>query len=74
MVVKFITSSFAILFLLAGCGNAGGKLGKNTNEDILEKYQNCTLSEPSGTYAMTCENVVKECKRRKTEGNNACKL
>lgn len=73
MKIRLLTLIMGAFLLTAACSN-GGKLGKNSNEEILAKYQTCADSEPTGTYAMTCNNIVKECERRKSKGANVCRI
>lgn len=71
--MKLFLSVLLALVFTAACGN-GGKLGKYSNEEILAKYRTCSESEPTGTYAITCSNIIKECERRKNKGRNVCRI
>lgn len=71
--MKLFLCVLLALIVTAACSN-GGKLGKYSNEEILAKYKTCSESEPSGTYAITCSNIIKECERRKRNGKNVCRM
>lgn len=71
--VIWVIAAVLGILLISAC-STGGKLGKQSNQELMQKYQVCSESEPTGTYAITCGNIVKECKRRKGNDNNACRL
>ncbi|MFT7561596.1 MAG: hypothetical protein ACI93R_003525 [Flavobacteriales bacterium] len=59
------------LSILSGCGE--GKWAKMTNQELVEKNDGCVRGNPSSPGKVTaCENVKKECKRRRDNGNYAC--
>ena len=57
--------------LLYGCGD--GKLAGLDNQEIAAKRDACIRNEPTSPGRVTaCENIRKECERRRKEGNYAC--
>lgn len=63
-------SVFAILTLLLGCE---GKMQKMSNQELAAKRDECVARNPTSPGKVTaCENIRKECERRRKEGNFAC--
>lgn len=70
MLIRLITLGAMILFL-AACG--GGKLAGLENSEIAAKRDECIQQNPTSPGRVTaCENIRKECERRRKEGNYAC--
>lgn len=67
----------AICLLLVSClvgaceGNS--KMRQMTNAELTAKRDECLRSNPASPGKVTaCENIRKECERRRKEGNYAC--
>lgn len=60
------------LLLVAACeGNS--KMRSMSNNELTGKRDNCLRHDPSAPgQATACENIRKECERRRQEGNYAC--
>ena len=57
-------------FFLQACE---GKMQKMSNQELVEKRAECVRSNPTSPGRVTaCENIRKECERRRKEGNYAC--
>lgn len=51
----------------------GGKMQKMSNQELAAKNDECVQGNPTSPGKVTaCENVRKECERRRKEGNFAC--
>lgn len=60
----------ATLMLLLGCE---GKLQGLTNQELAAKWDACVQGNPTAPgKATACENIRKECERRRKDGNYAC--
>ena len=58
---------------LAGCDMFGGPAADIPDDQLRSKWRECkTISNPSRTKVMACENYTRECDRRKNNGNFAC--
>jgi hypothetical protein len=70
--MKRALSSIAIVLLLAGCeGNS--KMRQMSNGELSSKRDECLRINPTSPGKVTaCENIRKECERRRGEGNYAC--
>lgn len=70
--MKRATTLIATLLLLAACeGNS--KMRQLSNSDLAGKRDECLRINPSSPGKVTaCENIRKECERRRGEGNYAC--
>lgn len=69
-------SAMALLFALAticlvsGCE---GKMAKMSNQELAEKRDECVRSNPTSPGKVTaCENIRKECEKRRKNGVYAC--
>lgn len=62
----------AALVLLTACeGNS--KMRQMSNAELAGKRDECLRTNPSSPGKVTaCENIRKECERRRSEGNYAC--
>lgn len=59
-----------ILLALVGCD---GGLKSLSNQEITAKRDECIQRNPTSPGKVTaCENIRKECERRRKEGNFAC--
>ena len=57
--------------LLLGC--EGGKMQRLSNDELVARNDECIKGNPTSPGKVTaCENVRKECERRRKEGNYAC--
>lgn len=57
--------------VLAACD--GGKMQKMSNQELAAKNEECVQGNPTSPGKVTaCENIRKECERRRKEGNYAC--
>ncbi|MEC8082853.1 MAG: hypothetical protein VX148_15435 [Pseudomonadota bacterium] len=58
---------------LSGCDMFGGPSADIPDAELRKKWRECkTLSNPSRTKVLACENYERECERRKGKGNIAC--
>ena len=58
------------LFMLTACD--GGMKGLS-NQELVAKNDECVQGNPTSPGKVTaCENIKKECERRRKEGNYAC--
>jgi hypothetical protein len=58
------------LSLLSGCE---GKWQKMSNQELVQKNDECVRKNPTSPGRVTaCENIKKECTRRRENGNYAC--
>lgn len=65
LVVTFICS------FLIGCD--GGGMKGFSNQELAGKRDECVQGNPTSPGRVTaCENIRKECERRRKEGNFAC--
>lgn len=56
--------------LLSGCE---GKFASLSNQELAEKAEACKNNDkPSPGAAVACGNILKECSRRRKDGNYAC--
>ncbi len=66
VVVLMLVALFAF-----GCGNS--KMAKMSNAELVAKRDECLRNNPTAPGKVTaCENIRKECERRREEGNFAC--
>ena len=70
--MKRVLCIIATLVLVAACeGNS--KMRKMSNGELAGKRDECLRVNPSSPGKVTaCENIRKECERRRGEGNYAC--
>lgn len=58
------------LIAISGCES---KWQKMSNSDLAQKRSDCIIRNPTAPGSVTaCENVRKECDRRRKDGNYAC--
>ena len=58
---------------LSGCDMFGGPAADIPDAELRKKWRECkTISNPSRTKVLACENYERECERRKGKGNIAC--
>lgn len=63
--------TLAILSLLSACGR--GSLANLENSELAGKRDECVRNDPTSPGRVTaCENIRKECERRRKDGNYAC--
>lgn len=68
--VKLFSVSVLILLGLSAC--EGGMKGMS-NQELAAKRDECVQRNPTSPGKVTaCENIRKECERRRKEGNFAC--
>lgn len=68
--LRIVIVSFVLPLLLAGCGS---KWKNMTNQELAAKHDECLRVNPTAPGMVTaCENIRKECARRRSEGNFAC--
>ncbi len=61
---------FILIAALLGC--EGGMRGMS-NQELAAKNDECVTGNPTSPGKVTaCENIRKECERRRKEGNFAC--
>ncbi len=71
---SFIILISVLCLYLTAC-NDGGKFGQYADKDIAREYKRCLADpHPSRTQGIICGNYERECKRRKSKGNNICAL
>lgn len=70
--VLLALSSALILAMLVACeGNS--KMRQMSNQELTGKRDRCLRNDPTSPGRVTaCENIRKECERRREEGNFAC--
>jgi hypothetical protein len=69
MLIRLILSTVT-LFLLNACG---GALAGLDNTELATKRQDCMRQNPTSPGRVTaCENIRKECERRRKSGNYVC--
>ena len=70
--MRLLTASiFFTVFLCACEGNS--KMRGLTNGELVGKRDDCLRNNPTSPGKVTaCENIRKECERRREEGNYAC--
>lgn len=60
-----------VVSLVACDGNS--KMRKMSNNELVSKRDECLRNNPTSPGRVTaCENIRKECERRRKEGNYAC--
>ncbi|MFT2111058.1 hypothetical protein [Marinomonas sp. 2405UD68-3] len=73
--MKFINVT-GILILAVGltaCDIFSNPSEQIPNSDLRSKWRECTsISNPSRTKALACDNYERECDRRKGKGNLVC--
>lgn len=58
---------------VALCACDGGKMQKMSNQELAAKNEECVQGNPTSPGKVTaCENIRKECERRRGEGNYTC--
>ena len=63
---------FLSVFALAACGG-NSKMRNMSNGELAGKRDECLRNNPTSPGKVTaCENIRKECERRRKEGNYAC--
>jgi uncharacterized protein YcfL len=70
--MKSISCLILTLFLVVACeGNS--KMKKMSNSELVSKRDECLRTNPTSPGKVTaCENIRKECERRRKERNYAC--
>ncbi|TDO96360.1 hypothetical protein [Marinomonas balearica] len=69
----YFTGLMTAVLTLSGCDMFGGPSADIKDADLRKKWRECkTISNPSRTKALACENYVRECARRKGNGNLVC--
>lgn len=69
--VGMVALALAVLMGLSGC--EGGKMQKMSDQELAAKSNSCVQNNPTSPGKVTaCENIRKECERRRAEGNFAC--
>jgi len=70
--MKRATPLIASLLLLTAC-DGNSKMSQMSNGELAGKRDECLRANPSSPGKVTaCENIRKECERRRGEGNYAC--
>lgn len=70
-----VVSAAAVICALcvgvAGCERSG--MRGLTNQELAAKRDQCVMGNPTSPGRVTaCENIKKECERRRKDGNYAC--
>jgi len=70
--MKSFPALIAVLVLVVACeGNS--KMKQMSNSELASKRDECLRVNPSSPGKVTaCENIRKECERRRGEGNYSC--
>ncbi len=69
--LKLILVVTLMLFGLSACD--GGVMKGMPNQELVAKRDECVQRNPTSPGKVTaCENIRKECERRRKEGNFAC--
>lgn len=70
--MKFIIITFISMTFLSAC-EGSSKMRNMSNIDLSNKHDECVRKNPSSPGRVTaCENIRKECERRREDGNYAC--
>lgn len=70
--MKPVTALIATFLLLIAC-DGNSKMRQLTNAELAAKRDECLRANPSSPGKVTaCENIRKECERRRGEGNYSC--
>lgn len=65
-------SVIASTFIFTAC-DGNSKMRQMSNGELASKRDECLRTNPSSPGKVTaCENIRKECERRRSEGNYAC--
>ena len=74
LVHKDILVTVAVVLILAGCTGGSSNLAQLSTYELIEQNEWCESTEnPSPGAAISCTNIVKECKRRSsTRGYKLC--
>ncbi|MFD1382223.1 hypothetical protein ACFQ45_02515 [Rhodanobacter aciditrophus] len=65
--------SVLVVASLSGCDMFGGPSADIPDAELRSKWRECkTISNPSRTKVLACENYERECDRRRKKGNIAC--
>ena len=72
IVVKALTAvSFVALFVVAGCGNK--KFEAIPDQELADSMHDCRMSQDqSPGMAIRCDNIERECQRRREDGRYVC--
>ncbi len=73
--MKFINTAGILLLVsgLAACDMFSNPSAEIPDSELRSKWRECkSLSNPSRTKALACDNYDRECDRRKGKGNLAC--
>lgn len=71
--MKRATSVLCVLCAVLLISACEGKMGKMSNQELVEKRDECVRGNPTSPGRVTaCENIRKECEKRRKEGNYAC--
>lgn len=68
-----LLSTMFTTIILSGCDMFGGPSADIPDAELRQKWRECkSISNPSRTKVLACENYERECERRKSKGNIAC--
>ncbi|ADZ90394.1 hypothetical protein [Marinomonas mediterranea] len=69
----YFTGLMAAILTIGGCDMFGGPAADIADADLRKKWRECkSISNPSRTKVLACENYERECSRRKGKGNLVC--
>lgn len=69
--MKVFFGTMAVVLLTAAC--EGSAMRNMSDGELASKRDECQRNNPTAPGRVTaCENIRKECERRRTEGNFAC--
>lgn len=61
------------MLMLFGLGACDGGMNDMPNQELVAKRDECVQRNPTSPGKVTaCENIRKECERRRKDGNFAC--
>lgn len=68
--IRLLSALVLLAFTLIACDKG---LRGLTNEELVAKNDECVMGNPTAPGRVTaCENIKKECARRRDDGNYAC--
>ncbi|RDL44714.1 hypothetical protein DN730_10045 [Marinomonas piezotolerans] len=73
MRMPITVGTILVIASLSGCDMFAGPSADIPDAELRKKWRECkTISNPSRTKVLACENYERECARRKGKGNIAC--
>jgi len=71
--MKKLAGLFLLTLMALVIGACENKWSQMSNQELAEKNAECVRGNPTAPGKVTaCENIRKECERRRSEGNYSC--